>query len=344
MYVKLLIKSLVLALFITFITALSGCSKKTQGGEAYFGGVIRNPVSKYVLLYRNYVPDNKADTFFLDKNGKFGHKILLDSADMFVFCHGNQINMCYIRPGDSISTYTNTISFDLSFQFSGKGSKFNNLLLNISLGNINALRDITNTLPQLSKDALLRSITKFRKKKQKIIDDYRTRNKINEFSGKEKLVLDYSIYMTDYFLIERYNAIHPEDTLFYSIPFDFSFKQTYHTLNFFLGPYTSAYLDRRLQLPDSVTAKVCIEKFRATDTIIYDTLLNDFAKFQLLLNQLHAQKTPPSAQQIKDLYLAIPQMFHQPLYYSHEFVKVFSQFPDFINIFNTDSIKKARCE
>jgi len=322
---------------ILLLAFLGACSKEPPR-EAYFGGMIKNPVDQYVLLYRNYIPAGHIDTFRLDEYGRFGHKIKIDSADMYFFHHGDQINMCYLRPGDSLLVYTNMMSFDHSMQFSGKGAGFNNLLLNLSLISANEIGMLTNLVYRTDKEMLLSYINQYDLSKQneiqkylaKLPDDY-------AFTPKEEKVLNYSIYFPDFFLLEGYNTVHPEDTIVYRFPFEFSLDETYHPIQYFLSSYLYKYMYRHLHLRDSLTPEDCISIARKVDAIIKDTVNAEFVKFQLIMNQLSTQEPPPSLKQTRDILAVFPRIFHFSQDYSREFVNLYKLYPHVLR-FVPDSV------
>jgi len=308
---------------ILLLAFLGACSKEPPR-EAYFGGMIKNPVSEYVLLYRNYIPVGPVDTFRLDAKGRFGHKINIDSADMYFFLHGEETNMCFIRPGDSLLVYSNSMSFDNSMQFSGEGGEFNNLLHKISLISVDEIGLMTHLVYQSDKQMLLSYINQYHVTKQNEIQRFLDKCPDDfEFTPKEELVLNYSIYFPDYYLLEGYNTLHPHDTISYTIPFRFSLDETYHPVHYFLSAYLFAYMDRRLNLPDSLTPQACISLAREVDRRIKDTISREFLKFQLITNNLSAQTPQPSYQQIIDILNVFPSIFIHGDVFAHEYIRLY---------------------
>lgn len=113
----------ILALLLIFV--LLGCDKETKSRDMYFGGLIVNPTSKFVVLLKKNVV---VDTFYLDNSNRFGGKILDAEKGLYVFKHPPENQITYLEPGDSTLVLLNTIEFDESLNFSGKGAAKSNYL------------------------------------------------------------------------------------------------------------------------------------------------------------------------------------------------------------------------
>ncbi len=120
-------------LFLSF--ALISCKKNTSDvtiNHTYFGGEIINPSTKYIVLSQN---KTTIDTIYLDKNNRFSHKIKALTAGLHTFRHGGEYQMILLEPKDSLLLRLNTLDFDESLVYSGKGDKKNNYLVNEFLHN-----------------------------------------------------------------------------------------------------------------------------------------------------------------------------------------------------------------
>jgi hypothetical protein len=117
-------------LIITLLCiALIGCnSNQTDCGVAYLGGEIINPNSDYLVLYDNIAP---IDTIYLDENNRFSRKIENLNSGLYSFVHGGEYQVIILEPSDSILLRLNTLDFDESLVFTGKGSKKNNYMINL---------------------------------------------------------------------------------------------------------------------------------------------------------------------------------------------------------------------
>jgi hypothetical protein len=118
--------------FLIALTFLSCSSEKTEKEKgAWFGGEIINPHSNYIVLTRN---EKLIDSIPLDNNNRFLYYIENVEKGIYNFLH-HEYQMVYIEPGDSLMLRLNTIDFDESLAFSGKGSERNNFLINMFIYN-----------------------------------------------------------------------------------------------------------------------------------------------------------------------------------------------------------------
>ncbi len=109
---------------------VSGCARKTQRGDAYIGGEIKNPSSKTVYVYRE---GEVVDTLSLDDQNFFELHLSDITTGMYSFMHGNEYQLAVVEPGDSIVVRGNTIDFDQSLVYMGRGAKKNNFLVQLFL-------------------------------------------------------------------------------------------------------------------------------------------------------------------------------------------------------------------
>ncbi len=121
-----------LYLYITsvLLTVLS-CSKKSCS-YAIIGGEIINKNTNYVVLLNN---KEVIDTLALDGKNRFSYKLKNLDSGFYTFQHGNEIQKVLLEPGDSVMFRLNTLEFDESLVYTGKGAKKNNYLINDFLQN-----------------------------------------------------------------------------------------------------------------------------------------------------------------------------------------------------------------
>lgn len=118
--------------FLIAIAFLSCSSEKTEKDEgAWFGGEIVNPNTDYIILTRN---ETLIDTILLDNNNRFLYHIENVEKGIYNFIH-LEYQMAYLEPGDSLMLRLNTIEFDESLAFTGKGAERNNFLINMFIYN-----------------------------------------------------------------------------------------------------------------------------------------------------------------------------------------------------------------
>jgi hypothetical protein len=120
-----------LIVLILIITSIFGCKENENScGQAFFGGEIINPYNDYVTLNKG---GTTMDTLYLDENNRFAYQIESLDPGLHSFGHGREYQVVVIEPEDSLMVRLNTIDFDESLVFSGRGSKKNNYLLNMFL-------------------------------------------------------------------------------------------------------------------------------------------------------------------------------------------------------------------
>jgi len=124
------------ALFFAFLLSillLTSCTNdQNTSKKVYIGGQIENPSSEYVIISKNEVD---IDTFKLNENNRFGGEINNVEPGLYTFRHPPENQIMYLEPGDSTLVFVNTLDFDESINFSGKGSRESNFLTNMYLLN-----------------------------------------------------------------------------------------------------------------------------------------------------------------------------------------------------------------
>lgn len=121
--------------FLFFITAailFTGCEKNPEqkSASAYIGGEIINPNVRYVIISRN---EEVLDTIPLDNKNRFSHKIENVQTGLYLMKYRPESQNIYLSPGDSLLLRVNTLAFDESLHFSGKGKARNNFIADMFL-------------------------------------------------------------------------------------------------------------------------------------------------------------------------------------------------------------------
>lgn len=117
-------------LLLLAIAALASCKNDGDDYSAYFGGVVTNPTTPYIL----FIKDNKViDTLPLDKENHFFVKFDSLSPGLYSFKHEPDFQYVYFDKNDSLVVSINTSNFDESIVFSGKGDKKNNFMMDLYL-------------------------------------------------------------------------------------------------------------------------------------------------------------------------------------------------------------------
>ncbi|NCT19118.1 MAG: hypothetical protein COZ75_13825 [Flavobacteriaceae bacterium CG_4_8_14_3_um_filter_34_10] len=158
----------ILLVFLT-ILFLNSCSnpttEKDKGG--WIGGEIVNPVSNHILLTKN---EKIIDTIPLDSNNRFLYRLDSIEKGLYNFIH-NEYQIIYLEPGDSLMIYLNTLEFDESLAFSGKGAERNNFLIEMFLYN----EEENQKMPafyQLNADLFIPKLDSMRQVRLKTLDSF----------------------------------------------------------------------------------------------------------------------------------------------------------------------------
>lgn len=187
---------ILLSLVISY--ALFSCNREnSSSNDMYFGGLIINPTSKFVVLLKK---DVIIDTFYLDKKNQFGGKLVNGEKGLYVFKHPPENQIIYLEPGDSTLILINTLDFDESLNFSGRGAAKSNFLNSMYLQN-QQNNDLVASYYQLSPSkfaAKSDSIRSLRQQKLRLLDDR------HQFSSEFYELANATINYEFYDLRERY--------------------------------------------------------------------------------------------------------------------------------------------
>jgi len=133
------------------------------------------------------------DTVELDQDNKFLYKLDQVEPGVYFFSH-NEYQALYMEPGDSLMLRVNTIEFDESLSFTGKGALTNNLMMDLFLLNEqeNSLMPAFQLLPPQEFEFKLDSLYE---KKETIYNEFVSNGSISE--GSQEIIrasIDYTFY------------------------------------------------------------------------------------------------------------------------------------------------------
>ena len=151
-------------LLLTLIFTLVGC-KKQPTNSTFFTGFFPNSKDSLVVLYAN---DTPIDTTFLNKDKNFTFSLNIKESKLYNFEIGGKYQYVFLEPLDSLVVYANTLRFEESISFSGKGSAINNFLLS-QLSNIDIQSDELkkyHSLPPITYKEKIDSILIIKKKRK----------------------------------------------------------------------------------------------------------------------------------------------------------------------------------
>lgn len=166
-----MIKTLLVLLTILFLYSCSNpASEKDKGG--WLGGEIVNPISNHIILTKN---EKIIDTIPLDSKNRFLYRLDSIEKGIYNFIH-SEYQIIYLEPGDSLMIYLNTLEFDESLAFSGKGAERNNFLIEMFLYN----EEENQKMPafyQLNEDVFIPKLDSMRQVRLKTLDIFINKNK-----------------------------------------------------------------------------------------------------------------------------------------------------------------------
>ncbi len=289
--------------FYFFLCVLVGCGKGEKNPKnAFFAGEIVNPTSEYVVLFKG---DVALDSAKLDGQNRFAFTLDSISEGLYHFNHEPELQYVYLEKGDSLMIRLNTLYFDESLIFSGKGEEINNFLLDLFLANeeeaglvrnfyrLNAddFVDKIDSLKQIRLDALteLNNEGALSKKKEKI--------------GRASVVYNYNTYKEEYpFKHKKFtgeNVIGKLPENFYDYRADLTFNDKdltylrpyYHFMNNHMGNLSYMTCTHDCAIKKGTVRNplhLNIHKLQLIDSLVKEKELRDnlfrYVAFNYLLN------------------------------------------------------------
>lgn len=125
-------KKLLMLLVISLVFANCKNDFTESDNHAYLGGEIINPNSDYVVISSG---ERIIDSVKLDNENRFLYKMNDLDPGLYTFTHSPENQIVLLETGDSLHFRLNTMEFDESLVFTGKGAKKNNYLINLFLEN-----------------------------------------------------------------------------------------------------------------------------------------------------------------------------------------------------------------
>ena len=195
-----------ITLLLLFALVFFSCKKDGSAAkEVFIKGQIANPSSNYVIISKNNVD---LDTFELNKNNQFQGSLKNIKPGLYVFRHPPENQVIYLEPGDSTLVWLNTLAFDESLNFSGKGSEKSNFLTNLYLLNQKD-NDLILSYYKLDPSEFAQKTDSIRESRKQDLIELEEKNEISqEFFNLANLSINYEFYdlRERYaFLIRKYN-------------------------------------------------------------------------------------------------------------------------------------------
>ena len=238
-----------IALTSVLLSLTLGCkvSDNDNNDYAYIGGEIINPKNKNVVLYNS--EGKVVDSFTLDTNNRFLHKITDLESGLYSITHGGEYQMILLEPRDSVMFRLNTYDFDESLVFTGNGAKKNNYLIKTYLSNETEAKKLVK-YSKMEPEAFNEFVEKRRQNQLEEFQNFLENNQESEFF---KSVIEANINYNNYADKEIYpfayfgnnKLIHikdlPED--FYAYRSDVDFNITHLNRFFAYNRFLFHYID-----------------------------------------------------------------------------------------------------
>ena len=194
-------------LLYCFILLIASCNTVEKGSPSvFFAGEIVNPTSKYVVLHKG---EEVIDSALLDTNNRFSFSFDSIPMGLYHFKHAPEYQYVYLEPGDSLMVRLNTVDFDESLVFSGKGEEVNNFLLDVFLGNEKEEQLVSKNYNALESEDFKQKINALRGKKINALNILKEEGGL---SNNAYNIAEASINYTYYNYKERYPFEHRKHT------------------------------------------------------------------------------------------------------------------------------------
>lgn len=207
------------AFTVCLLAGACACGENEKGATStYFSGEIVNPTSDYVVLYRG---EEVLDSARLDADNRF--EIRVDSLEpgLYHFVQKPEMQYVYLEPGDSMQMRLNTVSFDESLAFSGKGEVINNYLINLFLEAEAEEPMIRDAYTRLEPQVFVTKMDSLLNDKLATLEQLRQDENLSDEAVE---VARASILYKNYFYRERYPFWHRKlspDKTFHELPGNF---------------------------------------------------------------------------------------------------------------------------
>lgn len=181
-------------ILLVFVAAILGIScnhsKNNDCGSAWIGGEVVNPKKKYIIISKGR---KIIDTVKLERDNHFQYHIEDLDPGIYFFSH-NEYQAIYIEPNDSIMLRVNTVEFDESLAFTGKGSHKNNLLMDLFLLN-EEVDDIMPSMYVLEPSVFEQKLDSIKLERNKLVHDFIDKKGASKnFKETVRVAIDYGLY------------------------------------------------------------------------------------------------------------------------------------------------------
>ena len=244
----------------------------------FFGGEIVNPSSRTVVLSKG---DEVIDSTSLDRNNRFAFSLDSLQDGLYHFNHEPELQYVYLERGDSLMIRLNTLYFDESLVFSGKGEEINNFLLDVFLANEKEIRQIRK-LYRLDPKAFKDKIDSLKSSRLAMFQELVRDGNLSERGqkiAKASVVYAYRTYMEEYpFKHKKYTGKQVIEKL----PGDFYGYRDELTFNDLDLTYLRPYYNFMNNHVGNLSYVTCSEKCAIKNDVVRNQLHFNLHKLQLI--------------------------------------------------------------
>lgn len=207
-----LIRKILFRVLLVLIIIPVGCKKDTSLHTTWLAGEIINPTTRHIIISQG---DQIIDSIQLDSNNFFWYKSETLKEGLYMLRH-NETQVFYVEPGDSLMLHLNTIEFDESLAYSGRGAHKNNLLMEYFLINEQENINLPKWYP-LSNADFTAKIDSLRDLKEIKYQDFLSNQTVpNGFHEAVRASIDYDYYMKkELYALANISRIDSFDTDFF---------------------------------------------------------------------------------------------------------------------------------
>ena len=183
-----------------YCLVLVGCGLDSEK-TTYFGGKILKPTDSHVLLYDDI---SLIDSISIQPDGTFLKQIDSLSGGLYNFIHKPEFQYVLLEKGDSLLVRINTLDFDESLVYSGKGAEKNNFLIDLFLKIESDHTTIQRYYQQSSSvfKSHIDSLVAFQ------LDRLQELTKSNDISTFSQSILEAAVFYNYYTKMEQYLELH----------------------------------------------------------------------------------------------------------------------------------------
>lgn len=299
--------------FLLLLFALSSCKKKEISSDeiTWIGGQIINPQLDYIIFAQGKLV---MDTVKLDSNNFFFYRTDKLKAGLYTLRH-KETQVFYIEPGDSLLLHLNTVEFDESLAYSGRGAAQNNLLMDLYLRN----EKENKALPKwytLSPEDFTAKIDSLKLDKEKDYKDFLSRHEVSDgFKEVAESSINYDYYSKKelYAIANRRRADElSADYFAYRKNIDFNNEKLrfYYPYYRFLNRYFNSIVVAKYPPgADRNAYNFNIDKLKVIDsTVTNDSIRNSLLRYTAFSYLLGAQ----NEKEEKDLYSYFSTLNNNP--------------------------------